>query len=53
MSSKSFGNRIRLVTYVNPDVYEKLEAERIKTGESESGIVNSILSCFVKEACEQ
>jgi hypothetical protein len=53
IGSKIYGDKVRVVGYIPPKVYEKLNEERKKTGESESGLISSILSCFVKEICEQ
>jgi hypothetical protein len=53
MTSKMYAGKVRLVTYVTEDVYKKLDEERQRKGESESGLVASILNCFVEEACEQ
>jgi hypothetical protein len=51
MGSFVYGNRKRITTYVKPERYDKLEAERAKTGESQSELAPSILECFVHEVC--
>jgi hypothetical protein len=38
-----YGNKIMLTTYVDKELFDIIEAERLKTGESQSGMIYSIL----------
>lgn len=53
MSANTYGRKVKIATYITNEVYQKLEEERGKTGESQSGIIASILECFVEEASKE
>lgn len=45
-----YGKQAKITVYIKPVVLDKLNEERAKTGESESGIVASILEAiFIPE----
>lgn len=46
---RRIGDKITLTTYIDEDLYNKIEAERKKTGESQSGIVYSVLDAVFRE----
>jgi hypothetical protein len=46
---KLYSGKARVTAYVSLDAYYALEAERDKSKESQSGIVSSILECFLTE----
>jgi hypothetical protein len=41
------GSKVQLTTYIDLDLFKRIEAERTKTNESQSGIIASVLdACF-------
>jgi hypothetical protein len=43
------GDKVSLTTYVDVDLYQKIESERKKTNESQSGIIYSVLEAVFRE----
>jgi len=52
MPGNMYHKKVRVAAYIDPEVYEGLKKERSKTRETESGIIASILECFVKESAK-
>jgi hypothetical protein len=46
---RKIGDKVQLTTYIDEDLYNKIEAERMKTHESQSGMLYSILEAIFKE----
>jgi hypothetical protein len=44
-----YGNKIVVSSYIDENLYKKIEAERAKTGESQSGIIYSVLEAVFSE----
>jgi hypothetical protein len=49
LKPKIYNGKARITVYLAVDAFNALEAEREKTGETQSGIVASIVECFVTE----
>jgi putative hemolysin len=48
IANKTFGNKIRVAAYLQPNVYELLRKEQAVTGESESAIMCSIIEEYLR-----
>ncbi len=46
---QTYNGKARLTTYVDVDLYNRIEEERAKTNESQSGILYSILEAVFRE----
>lgn len=46
---RKYGDKVLITSYVDEDLYRIIEAERKKTGESQSGIIYSILEAVFRE----
>jgi hypothetical protein len=46
---RKYGDKIGISTYIDENLYNRIEAERAKTGESQSGIIYSVLEAVFRE----
>jgi hypothetical protein len=47
MGNNVFGNKVRVISYIDPKIYAEIEKERLTTKESQSGMIASILESYV------
>lgn len=44
---RKYGDKVRISTYIDVDLYNRIEEERQKTNETQSGMIYSVLdACF-------
>jgi hypothetical protein len=46
---KHYSNKIQIVSYIDQELYNRIAEERMKTGETQSGIVYSVLDAVFRE----
>jgi hypothetical protein len=47
------GDKVQLTTYIDEELYNRIEAERMKTNETQSGIIYSVLDAVFREPIPQ
>lgn len=43
---RKYGDKVGISTYIDENLYNRIETERSKTGESQSGIIYSIIEAY-------